>query len=144
MYTCRTCGETDLGYYGGGHRWDEGTVITANICTQDGVCRYTCTVCSYTYERAISATGHTWDEGTVISQLTCTQNGVQRYTCTACGDTYDEATTAPGHQFQRGVWLLWAWVHKTLKERRTTIKGTYLLTVDREGKEQFIEKEDPT
>ena len=35
-----------------------------------------------------------------------------------------------------------AWVRKTLKERRTTVKGTYLLTVDREGKEQFIEKEE--
>ena len=37
-----------------------------------------------------------------------------------------------------------AWVRKTLKERRTTVKGTYLLTVDREGKEQFIKKEDPS
>ena len=37
-----------------------------------------------------------------------------------------------------------AWVHKTLKARHATIKGTYLLTVDREGTEQFIQKEDPT
>ena len=37
-----------------------------------------------------------------------------------------------------------AWVHKTLKKRQTTVKGTYLLTVDREGKEQFIKKEDPS
>ena len=37
-----------------------------------------------------------------------------------------------------------AWVHKTLKKRQTTVKDTYLLTVDREGKEQFIKKEDPS
>ncbi len=35
-----------------------------------------------------------------------------------------------------------AWVRKTLREHKTTVKDTYLLTVDREGKEQFIPKED--
>jgi uncharacterized membrane protein YcaP (DUF421 family) len=34
-----------------------------------------------------------------------------------------------------------AWVRKTLKSRKATVKTTFLLTVDGEGKEQFIPKE---
>ena len=37
-----------------------------------------------------------------------------------------------------------AWVRKTLSRHNTSIKNTYLLTVDREGREQFIRKEEPS
>jgi uncharacterized membrane protein YcaP (DUF421 family) len=36
-----------------------------------------------------------------------------------------------------------AWVRKTLKAHQSTVQGTYLLTVDRQGKEQFIRREEP-
>ncbi|MCD8207006.1 MAG: S8 family serine peptidase [Bacteroidales bacterium] len=43
------------------HVYDEGTVISEQTCTQDGVTVYTCKVCGNTVTREVSAAGHIWD-----------------------------------------------------------------------------------
>lgn len=101
VYVCKVPGCGDVkreSINGAPHNMDEGVVTTEATCGNDGVKTYTCTVCTYSYEKAIPATGeHTWDEGVVKTEPTCTEDGVTLYTCTVCGTTKEEAISATGH-----------------------------------------------
>ncbi|HIS50735.1 MAG TPA: hypothetical protein IAA80_09555 [Candidatus Gallacutalibacter pullistercoris] len=81
-----------------GHKWDDGKVIQEATPEQDGITRYTCTVCGETKEESFAYTpsdceqnGHKWDEGKVIQEATPEQEGIIRYTCTVCGETKEES-----------------------------------------------------
>ena len=41
------------------HDYDEGTVIKAPTATDDGITRYTCKVCGYSYDEGVDCTSHT-------------------------------------------------------------------------------------
>lgn len=80
------------------HKWDEGVVTKDPTCTADGVRRFTCTVCSATYEAAESKKGHAYTS--VVTDPTCTAQGYTTHTCGNCGDTYkDSYVDALGHDF---------------------------------------------
>ncbi|MBR6381755.1 MAG: hypothetical protein IKS07_08815 [Lachnospiraceae bacterium] len=72
----------------GTHRWDEGTVLTAATCAQDGLMRYTCLNCGETREEVIPATGlHTYGARSYdwSGDLTIVYG---RTTCTVCGQEH--------------------------------------------------------
>ena len=77
----------------GGHSWDDGVVLTAPTCTEEGVGRYTCLVCGTTENQALAALGH--DYAPTVYYPTGTDEGFTRYTCTRCGDQYDADFTPP-------------------------------------------------
>ena len=68
------------------HAWDEGEILTAPTCQQDGEIRYTCTVCRTTRDEVLSASGeyHVWGEGVVTTPATCKDEGVMTFACTVC------------------------------------------------------------
>lgn len=49
------------------HEWNEGTVVTAPTCTEEGVRRHTCTLCSATKTSVIEATGHSYNESSFVA-----------------------------------------------------------------------------
>ena len=71
--TCQRCGQTHE------HKWD--TEVIRNVsCTEDGLTRYTCSVCGDTYDETVKATGHTWGY-----KVTGTNKSVCE--CKVCGYT---------------------------------------------------------
>lgn len=71
------------------HQWDEGTVLTAPGCEEEGVMAYTCTLCSVSYEAPIASTGHTYGDWTITQEPTYLQTGVQTQSC-ACGHSVSQ------------------------------------------------------
>lgn len=72
-------------------------VKTTNVtCTENGITRYTCKICRYSYDETTAAKGHSY-ASSVTSEKTCTSDGVTSYTCSVCGDSYTETDAATGH-----------------------------------------------
>ena len=71
------------------HMWDDGQVSMQATCTEDGVMRYTCTICEETKEEVIAASGHDYDA--VYTKPTQEDAGYTTYTCTNCGHSYVES-----------------------------------------------------
>jgi len=69
------------------HSWDEGTLITAPTCTDEGVTEYRCTRCGARRLEWASAKGHTPGKTSV-----CTEPQI----CTVCGALIAEAL---GHNY---------------------------------------------
>ena len=68
-----------------GHKHEIGkNVIKEATCTQEGVIKFFCYYCDYTYEEKRKALGHKYDEGTVIVDNTCTTDGKIEYVCKTC------------------------------------------------------------
>ena len=76
-------------------------IIEEASCETNGVTRYICTACGYTYEDNIApvATGHNFDDGVVTTSPTCTENGEKTYTCSKCGETKTEEILSAGHNY---------------------------------------------
>ena len=76
-------------------------IIEEASCETNGVTRYICTACGYTYEDNIApvATGHEFDDGVVTTSPTCTENGEKTYTCSKCGETITEEIISTGHNY---------------------------------------------
>ena len=69
--------------------------ITAPTCLDQGVRRYTCTLCGHTRDEKIPATGHAWEvtetvETEVNENGDVTKLGYKVYTCSVCGETYKQ------------------------------------------------------
>lgn len=113
--TCSVCGGTK----DENHGWNEGTVVSAPTCKDEGSKTYTCTTCGEIKNEVLGKTddhqygayqkvdadnhsstcgvcgnalteGHTWNAGTVTKQETCKDTGLMLYTCMACSATKEE------------------------------------------------------
>lgn len=85
------------------HSWDEGTVTKAATCTENGVRKYTCTICGDTKKEVIPALGgeHRWaEEYTVDQEATETSYGIKSIHCTRTGCS---ATKDPVEFIARGT-----------------------------------------
>lgn len=57
-----TCGHQTLKSKESKHTWNNGTILTAVTCTEDGVKLLRCTTCNRTRRESIPATGHIYSE----------------------------------------------------------------------------------
>ena len=108
----------------GVHTWGSWITIVSATCTTSGTEKRTCSVCSTSETRTISATGHSYSNATCTSPKTCTKcgatsgselghnytssitkpatctsTGTKKYTCSRCGDSYTETISALGHSY---------------------------------------------
>lgn len=111
----------------GDHDWSEGSVLTPETCTTDGVMQYECTVCHETRTEPIpkhhtsdgtyrsdgtihwlecsvchtvyDESAHKWGEDEVLNAATCTRSGRMAHVCTVCGRMEIEDIPATGHTF---------------------------------------------
>lgn len=81
------------------HNYDDGVVVTAVSCTQDGLIRYTCQDCGKVKDVIVPG-GHKYDEGVVITPAGNGSDGEIEYTCTVCGH---KKTAAIGHDLAVGT-----------------------------------------
>jgi hypothetical protein len=79
------------------HVWDDGVILTAATCTEDGVMLYTCADCQDTKTVTIKKLGH--DLVSHEAQAaTCTAIGWEAYeTCSQCNYTTYKEIAATGH-----------------------------------------------
>lgn len=73
-----------------GHSYTSAVTKKAT-CTDSGVRKYTCSVCSSSFEVSIASRGHTYKS--VVTPPTCTAKGYTTNTCTGCGDSYKSNET---------------------------------------------------
>ena len=113
--TCGSCGDTKEEEHG----WNDGAVVSAPSCKDQGTMTYTCITCGETKDEVLEVTdehtygafqkvddnqhkstcsvcgkpltaSHTWDAGTVTKKETCKETGMIKYTCADCGHTREE------------------------------------------------------
>lgn len=85
------------------HKYDDGVIVKAATCTEDGTIKYTCVDGDDSYTKSIPATGHAWNDGEVTVEPGCETDGIKVYTCTTCGEMKSEAIPAVGHTFDECV-----------------------------------------
>ena len=73
--------------------WDE----KYPTCTEEGVIRYGCLLCDYTYTESIPCLGHNYEGGGFTGN--CTEDGFIEFHCSNCGDSYTENFPALGHTY---------------------------------------------
>ncbi len=84
------------------HAYSE-TIVTAATCNKEGLKRFTCSNCGYSYDEAIATTEHSWDNGAVTTAPTCTAGGVMTFTCASCSTTKTETVDSlGGHDYYAG------------------------------------------
>ena len=86
------------------HIWDDGSVVIAATCGEQGVALYSCTVCGATTTEPIPMNGHTLVR-TAASTPDCFIDGNEEYyTCSKCGKYYaDEDGTT---EIEMNSWIL--------------------------------------
>jgi transposase-like protein len=70
----------------GGSHTCRVTIEVPATSTEDGVRRFTCTKCGYTFTQTIPHTGHTWSDWEVDAAPTCVSAGAEHRTCQSCGE----------------------------------------------------------
>ena len=68
------------------HTWDSGVVVKTADCANEGIKRYTCTVCKETKDEKIAKTAHSYV--TQVVAPTYDSEGYTNHTCSVCGDNY--------------------------------------------------------
>lgn len=79
-------------------RPEGGEVIKEPTCSEEGIVKYTCKVCGYSYTDSIDRVDH--DYTIVVSETpaTCEEDGVIVRKCTWCDETDEETIEATGHE----------------------------------------------
>jgi hypothetical protein len=90
-HTCSACGDKYTTVLPAiGHRWDEGTVLQAPTCTEDGKKLLTClNDAAHTKTEVLPALGHTPGEWVVTKPVTPDESGEKQRSCTVCGVLLD-------------------------------------------------------
>lgn len=83
----------------GPHSYEEELVQTLS-CTQDGIIKYKCKICSDVYTQTQTHTGHSYEE-TVIQKPTCTQKGIKTLKCHKCNDSVTQYIDALPHDYKQ-------------------------------------------
>lgn len=76
-------------------------VIQESTCIKEGLIKYTCNECDYSYEEATPKSEHEYID-TAIVVATCTEDGVSKFTCKHCNHSYEEKVEA-GHQLEEEI-----------------------------------------
>ena len=118
--TCKVCGVTSGSKLG--HKYTYKTTKAAT-CTASGTRKYTCSRCSYSYNKTVAAKGHTEGDAATCTTAqtctvcnvelaaklghkytykttkaaTCTATGTRKYTCSRCSYSYNKTIAAKGH-----------------------------------------------
>ena len=81
------------------HNYDEGTVVNAPSCTQEGSMLYVCDGCGDEKTEVLSVTEHDFDyeNGEVTLAPTCTEKGEMTYSCKNCDATETKEISENGH-----------------------------------------------
>ena len=123
-----------------GHKHEIGkNVIKEATCTQEGVIKFFCYYCDYTYEEKRKALGHKYDEGTVIVDNTCTTDGKIEYVCKTCNSKKEEVIPA-AHKFDKETVREATCAEKGEKVRVCSVCG-YKETEEIEKKEHNFSEE---
>jgi hypothetical protein len=78
------------------HERNEGEIVLAPTCNEEGIVAYTCLLCGAHEEESIPAVEHTYES--ILHKPTCTEGGYTEHTCSKCGDTYNDSEIAAlGH-----------------------------------------------
>ena len=73
---------------------------TPATCTEQGVNKYTCSVCGYSYEETLGLpSGHSFTSR-VKKAATCTAEGVRENICDLCGEVTETTIPAHGHHYE--------------------------------------------
>lgn len=86
---------------GGEHEF-EVELIKQATNTEDGLRKYTCTKCGYTYDEVIENFGHVWTEWRVVIAPTCDTTGIEERNCTKCPDVEQRSVGSLSHDW--GEW----------------------------------------
>lgn len=84
------------------HTWDEGVNWIDPKCEEEGIIRYTCTVCGATKDGGSDPVGHDWGYYEVVVRPGCESEGVEVRTCRRCSDTESRPISPTNHAF--GDW----------------------------------------
>ncbi len=99
---CKTCGVTlksGTTITANGHDYGEPSVAIEPTCTEDGVARYTCQNCTYSYTQVLPATQHS-STTTELTEPTCTAQGLAIVICDDCQETVEtRILEALGHDY---------------------------------------------
>ena len=68
------------------HAYDDGVTVSEPTCTEDGVTRYTCSLCGTAYEEATPATGHTVVTDPAVEPTAATDGLTEGSHCSVCGE----------------------------------------------------------
>ena len=79
-----------------GHAWDDG-VIVKEPTEEDGLERYTCTVCGATKDVVLAGTAHVHSFTAVVTAPTCTEAGYTTYICSCEFSYVGDYLAAKGH-----------------------------------------------
>ena len=96
---CLQCGEIETTtVFSIGHKYNVQS--TPATCSDEGVNKYICTVCGYTYSDSSGIpSGH--DFTSRIKQApTCTNDGIRENTCSKCGLVTETKIAAQGHSYE--------------------------------------------
>ena len=80
------------------------TIEKEATCVDDGIKRFSCENCDYSYTEAIPATGHTAGEWIIDKASDCTTGGTKHRICSVCATTIDTAEIPiKAHQYNSVV-----------------------------------------
>ncbi|MGN0486078.1 MAG: DUF6273 domain-containing protein [Acutalibacteraceae bacterium] len=68
-------------------------------CTENGIDKYECQSCGYSYEEILPALGHSYSI-TESKAPTCIADGFEKYRCSVCGNSYKTILPATGHDLE--------------------------------------------
>ena len=86
---------------GGEHEFEVELIKQASN-TEDGLRKYTCKKCGYTYDEVIENFGHRWEEWHTVVAPTCESTGVEERHCANCTDFEQRSVAALDHDW--GEW----------------------------------------
>ena len=86
---------------GGDHDYEVELIKQASN-TEDGLRRYTCKKCGYTFDEVIENFGHVWSEWEVVTAPGCETIGMEERHCTKCDDFEQRYVENLGHDW--GSW----------------------------------------
>ena len=86
------------------HTWNEGTIVAASDCKNEGTRAVTCTVCGVKGNLSVPTIDeHVYGEWRVTRRATCTEDGIRAAVCRICEHQDPEVIKALGHTYDDGT-----------------------------------------
>ena len=116
------------------HKWNDGVVVAAPDCKDEGTRSVTCTVCGVKGNLPVPTIDeHVYGEYRVTKRATCTEDGIRVAICRICDHQDPAVISALGHTYDDGV------VKKEPTPSEEGIK-VYTCTLCKDEKEEPIPK----
>ncbi|MBQ2117355.1 MAG: carbohydrate binding domain-containing protein, partial [Lachnospiraceae bacterium] len=85
------------------HTFDQSMVVKEATCLDEGIMKYTCTKCGFSYEDTISALGHNFGEWTIVTAPTESTTGLEKRVCIRCGVEESQEMPCCRHEYDEGA-----------------------------------------